>query len=264
MATIPVENVVDAVMATPPAVTGSGATAQIDSNQLIDSIKEMFNLQDLTGTFSVTDVVIALILSFLLTALIGWIYKKTHKGTSYTQSYVHTLVLMGMVVCIIMMIVGSNIARAFSLVGALSIIRFRNAVKETRDVGFIFFAIAIGMAMGTKFYLLGIISTVIIGLTVIIMTKFNWYARPVSSQILKIQVNNDTDFETIFDKIFVKHTDLSDLISVDSVHSGLLTELVYNVELKKRTSKQELISEIKKLNGNLKVTLVTGYSSTDL
>ena len=128
----------------------------------MEGILELFNFQDLTGTFSVIDVVLSLVLSFALTALIGWVYKTTHRGTSYTQSYVHTLVLMGMVTSIIMLIVGSNIARAFSLVGALSIIRFRNAVKETRDVGFIFFAMAIGMATGTKFYLLAVIAAAII------------------------------------------------------------------------------------------------------
>ncbi len=58
-------------------------------------IEELFNFQDLTGTFSVTDVVISLILSFILTAFLGWVYQKTHKGTSYTQSYVHTLVFDG-------------------------------------------------------------------------------------------------------------------------------------------------------------------------
>ena len=92
-----------------------------------------FNFQDLTGEFSVLDVVLAMTLSFVLSLFIGWIYKITHKGTSYTQSFVYTLVLNGMVVALVMMIVGSNIARAFSLVGALSIIRFRNALKETRD-----------------------------------------------------------------------------------------------------------------------------------
>jgi len=227
-------------------------------------LENLFNIQDLTGTFSVIDVVLGLTLSFLLTAVIGKIYQKTHKGTSYTQSYVHTLVLMGMVVTIIMLIVGSNIARAFSLVGALSIIRFRNAVKETRDVGFIFLAMAVGMAMGTKFYLLGIIATALIGLVIVIMYKFNWYARPITNQILKILLNNDVDFETLFDNTFLKFTDSSDLISVDSVRSGMLTEITYTVSLKKNAKKQEFISAIKKLNGNLNVNLLTGYSSTDL
>jgi hypothetical protein len=107
---------------------------------------DIFNFQDLTGEFSVLDVILAMLLSFLLSTFIGWIYKITHRGTSYTQSFVFTLVLNGMVVALVMMVVGSNLARAFSLVGALSIIRFRNAVKETRDVGFIFFTMAIGVA----------------------------------------------------------------------------------------------------------------------
>lgn len=231
---------------------------------IMETLQGIFNFQDLTGTFSITDVVLGLLLSFILTAIIGKIYQMTHKGTSYTQSYVHTLIIMGMIVSIIMLIVGSNIARAFSLVGALSIIRFRNAVKETRDVGFIFFAMAIGMAMGTKFYLLGIISTGLISTVILIMSKFNWYSRPQTSQILKIRVNNDTDFETLFDDTFLKYTTVSDLISVDSVRSGMLTELAYNIVLKKSATKQSLISKVKNLNGNLNVTLITGYNSTDL
>jgi uncharacterized membrane protein YhiD involved in acid resistance len=230
----------------------------------MEALQELFQIQDLTGTFSVADVTIALLLSFVLSAFIGFIYKKTHKGTSYTQSYVHTLIITCMVVAIIMLIIGSNIARAFTLVGALSIVRFRNAIKETRDVGFIFFTMAIGMAAGTKFYLLAIISTIIISLIILIMTRFNWYARPISSQILKIQLKNNVNFEKLFDKIFVKYTNMSDLISVDSIRAGALTELVYNVQLRKGADKQALISAIKKLNGDLSVNLLTGYNAVDL
>ena len=230
----------------------------------METIQQLFQIQDLTGTFTVADITIGLVLSFVLSALIGLLYKKTHKGTSYTQSYVHTLVITCMVVTIIMLIVGSNIARAFTLVGALSIIRFRNAIKETRDVGFIFFTMAIGMATGTKFYLLAVIATVVIGLVILIMNRFNWYARPVTSQILKIQLKNDSDFEKLFDNVFVKFTDMSDLISVDSIRAGTLTELVYNIQLKKKANKQEFISAIKKLNDNLTVNLLTGYNAVDL
>jgi uncharacterized membrane protein YhiD involved in acid resistance len=230
----------------------------------MDGIEQLLNFQDLTGTFSVTDVVLGLSLSFVLTAFIGWIYKITHKGVSYTQSYVHTLVLMGMVVSIIMLIVGSNIARAFSLVGALSIIRFRNAIKETRDVGFIFFAMAIGMATGTRFYLLAVIGTAIISLVILVMNRFNLYSREASSQILKIQLPNTLDFSTLFDDVFVKYTRVSDLIGVDSVHSGMLTELIYSVGLKRSANAQAFLADLKNLNGNNRVTLITGYNNTDL
>jgi uncharacterized membrane protein YhiD involved in acid resistance len=225
---------------------------------------DIFDIQDLSGEFSVMDVVLVMVLSFVLSAFIGWIYKITHRGTSYTQSFVFTLVLNGMVVALVMMIVGSNIARAFSLVGALSIIRFRNAVKETRDVGFIFFTMAIGMAIGTRFYLLGVIAAIVISLVILLMTRFNWYAREMSSQILRIQIPNGAPFDTLFDKAFVKYTSSSELISVDSVHSGMMTDLTYSIGMKKSSQIQEFLTEIRNLNGNNKVTLIAGYNGTDL
>jgi uncharacterized membrane protein YhiD involved in acid resistance len=225
---------------------------------------DFLNIQDLSGEFSVIDVVLVMVLSFVLSAFIGWIYKITHRGTSYTQSFVFTLVLNGMIVAVVMMIVGSNIARAFSLVGALSIIRFRNAVKETRDVGFIFFTMAIGMAIGTRFYLLGVIAAIVISLVILLMTRFNWYAREMSSQILRIQIPNGAPFDTLFDKAFVKYTSSSELISVDSVHSGMMTDLTYSIGMKKSSQIQEFLTEIRNLNGDNKVTLIAGYNGTDL
>ena len=225
---------------------------------------EIVNIQDLTSEFSILDVVLVLALSFALSAYIGWIYQKTHRGTSYTQSFVFTLVLNGMVVALVMMIVGSNIARAFSLVGALSIIRFRNAVRETRDVGFIFFTMAIGMAVGTKFYLLAVIGAAIISLVILLMTRFDWYARPMSNQILRIQIPDGTPFDTLFDRAFVRYTSSSELISADSVNGGTLTELTYSIGMKKSNQVQGFLAELRNLNGNHKITLIAGYNGTDL
>jgi uncharacterized membrane protein YhiD involved in acid resistance len=225
---------------------------------------DIFNIQDLTSEFTVMDVVLVLVLSFALSAFIGWIYKNTHRGTSYTQSFVFTLVLNGMVVALVMLIVGSDIARAFSLVGALSIIRFRNAVKETRDVGFIFFTMAVGMAVGTRFYLLAVIGAAFISLIILLMTRFDWYAREMSSQILRIQVPDGTAFAKLFDKAFIKYTRASELISVDSVQGGTVSELTYSIGMKKSNQIPEFLDEIKNLNGGNKVTLIAGYNSTDL
>jgi hypothetical protein len=94
-----------------------------------------FDLQDLSGTFSTFDIVVSLALSFVLSAIIGYVYRLTHKNVSYSQSYVQTLVMVGMVITLIMLVVGSNIARAFALVGALSVVRFRNAIKEPATSG---------------------------------------------------------------------------------------------------------------------------------
>lgn len=147
-----------------------------------------FDLQELSGTFSVADVVAAMALSFILSTVIGYTYRYTHRNVSYSQSYVQTLVIVGMIVALIMLVVGSNLARAFSLVGALSVVRFRNAVKETRDVGFIFLAMAIGMACGARFYTLAAVGAIVICAVILVMHKFNWFALNVQRQVVKVQV----------------------------------------------------------------------------
>ncbi len=225
---------------------------------------ELLNINDLTGEFLVIDIVIVMVLSFGLSAFIGWIYKITHQGSSYAQSFVMTLVMNGMIVALVMLIVGSDIARAFSLVGALSIIRFRNAIKETRDVGFIFFTMVIGMAVGTRFYLLGVVGAVVISLIILLMTRMNWFSQEVNNQFLSVQVANDMEFDTIFDRLFLKYTKASELVSVTSVQGGTLSELTYCVSMKKRDHNHEFISDLKKIVGNNKITLIAGYNGTDL
>ncbi len=224
---------------------------------------EIFEFQELSSEFALLDVALVMLLSFLLTSFIGWIYKITHRGASYTQSFVFSLVLNGMVVALVMMIIGSNIARAFSLVGALSIIRYRNAVKETRDVGFIFLTMAIGMAVGTRFYLLAIAAAVVISLVILLMTRFNWYTREMATQILRVQMPDGLQFDSLLDNIFLKYTHVSELISADSLNSGTMTELTYSIGLKRPNQVQDFLNEIKKANGNNKVSLMAGYNSTD-
>src|SRR5258708_3868955 len=126
-------------------------------------LNSLLQLDDTLAVFKLSDVIIVVILSFTLAVAIAYLYRATYRGSGYVQSYAQTMVLMSVVVALIMLIIGSNIARAFSLVGALSIVRFRNAIKDSRDVGYIFFAMAMGMACGTKFYFLAIFGTTVLG-----------------------------------------------------------------------------------------------------
>jgi uncharacterized membrane protein YhiD involved in acid resistance len=207
---------------------------------------------------------IVLFLSFVLTMVVGFVYRYTHRGVSYSQSYVHTLVIMGTVVAVIMLIIGSNIARAFALVGALSIVRFRNAMKETRDIGFIFMAMAIGMAVGTRFYLLAVFSAVMLSAFVVVLYKFNFFAKEVRERILRIQLPVDRDHEALFEDPFRKFLDEQRIISVETVRAGVLQEVVYSVVLKKRVKPRELLEAVRALNDNQKVTLVLGQQEIDI
>ncbi|MFD5092769.1 DUF4956 domain-containing protein [Amycolatopsis thailandensis] len=222
------------------------------------------SFEDLTGTFSVTDVAIALALSFVLSLLIAWVYRATHRNVSYSQSYVQTLVILGMLVAVIMLVVGSNIARAFALVGALSVVRFRNAIKETRDVGFIFLVMAVGMAVGTRFYTLGAVAAVAISLVIYLMFRFNWFQLNVRRQVVKVQVPADGDYTHVISDVLIRHTDEFELVSMESIRGGALTELMYTVKIKKGTEPGDLISALSERNSGQGVTVLTGYDQTDL
>jgi uncharacterized membrane protein YhiD involved in acid resistance len=206
----------------------------------------------------------ALCLSFVLSLFVGWVYRATHKGISYSQQYVHTLVMMGTIVSLIMLIIGSNVARAFALVGALSIIRFRNAVKETRDVGFIFLAMAIGMAVGTRFYLLAVFSTAVLSAFMIVMTRFNLFAKDITERILRVRFPIDRNYEEAFEEAFRQHLDEHRVISVETVRAGVLQEVVLSVVLKAGSDPTGLLEAIRKCNDNNKVTLVMGQQAVDL
>jgi len=103
--------------------------------------------------FTFSDIALSMAVTILLTFVLAQVYRQTHRGTSYSQSFLTTMFLMAVTTCVVMMIIGTNIARAFSLVGALSIIRFRTAVKDSRDTGYLFTAMIVGMGCGTQFYL---------------------------------------------------------------------------------------------------------------
>jgi uncharacterized membrane protein YhiD involved in acid resistance len=223
-----------------------------------------FSFQDLSGTFSVADIAIAMALSFVLSAMIGWVYRATHRNVSYSQSYVQTLVILGMLISLIMLVVGSNIARAFALVGALSVVRFRNAIKETRDVGFIFLVMGVGMAVGTRFYLLAVVAAVAISLIIMLMSRFNWFALNVRRQVVKVQVPADEDYTPVVQDVLIRHTDEFELVSMESIRGGALTELMYTVKIKKGSEPSDLIGGLRERNHGQSVTVLTGYDQTDL
>ena len=227
-------------------------------------IKELERFKDLTSIFTFTDVAIVLALGFVLSAAIAWIYRATHQGTSYAQSFAQTLVIMGMVTALIMLIIGSNIARAFSLIGALSIIRFRNAVKETRDVGFMFLAMAIGMACGTRFYMLATFATAVFAAALTLMYKLDAFKKSVSERILRVRLPSGKDCQETLEPVFRQYLTYNRLVAIESVAAGTLQESVHIVLLKSGVGPQQFVDAVRLAADNNKVSLVMGQQEVDL
>ena len=220
-------------------------------DELLRLLKNQGGQGDVLSTW---ETLFALSLTVICLSMISLVYRFTHRGPNYSQSFVQTLVLTALVTTLIMVVIGSNIARAFSLVGALSIIRFRNAVKETRDVGYIFFAMAIAMACGTRFYVVAILSTAIISAVMIMMYLSNFGLRDRSPErLLSVQfplgIDGERTLRPILDKLFTSHNTLS----LASVRQGLYSELILAVRPRADTSGQKVLEEVSKVNGNLKV-----------
>ena len=227
-------------------------------------IKEMERFKDLTSVFTFTDVAIVLALSFALSMAIAWVYRATHVGTSYAQSFAQTLVIMSMVTALTMLIIGSNIARAFSLIGALSVIRFRNAVKETRDVGFMFLTMAIGMACGTRFYMLATFATAVFAAVLGIMYKLDVFSKQVGERLLRVRLPLGPDPEELLEPTFRQSLSENRLIAVETVAGGALQEQVYMVMLKDSADPRAFLDAVRQAANNNKVALVIGQQEVDL
>ena len=166
------------------------------------------------NVFQPLDVLVIMALTMILLLLVSRSYQATHRGTSYAQSYVHSLFLMGLTTGIVMVIIGSNIARAFSLVGALSIIRFRTAVKDVRDTAYLFFAIVVGMGCGTGFYLHTALFTVITAGLMWVLFKTDFASRTSTEEILKVTFERSAaEAPAAIDAYLKKHFDEHRLIN---------------------------------------------------
>ena len=122
------------------------------------------------NSFSVLDVILALGLSFVLGLFIFLIYKKTYQGVMYSDSFGVSLIAMSMITSLVIIAVTSNVVLSLGMVGALSIVRFRTAIKEPMDIAFLFWAIAVGIVLGAGFLPLAIIGSVIIAIIIVVFS----------------------------------------------------------------------------------------------
>lgn len=205
---------------------------------------------------TLTSLITILILSTILCMIIGFIYRRCVRGTSYSSSFQQTIILIGVIVSVIMLIIGSNIARAFSLVGALSIIRFRTAIKDPMDVGYLFFSIAVGMACGTQFYGIAIITTIFISVLILFLTAINFGGRQVPEYFLEIQFFSGSDPGALMSECFNKFTVHSVCNRVETIMGGALLEASYTLQLKSAVSEKEFLNALREANGNNKVRLI--------
>ena len=214
-------------------------------------------------TYDAVTVTYNLLLSCILGIIISTIYKITHKGLSYSQSFMLTIVFVTVVVCMVMMVIGNNLARAFALVGALSIIRFRTVIKDTKDTSYVFFGLAAGMAAGTSSYFLAVIGVIIISLLSIFLYKTNYGSIYKSEIILRFRA--DTNIKaSIYNKILNKYAISSNILHIEPSSEKKSSNIItFDLVLKKNINLENLSSDLQKVKGLSEIKLIASKTDVD-
>jgi len=208
------------------------------------------------GVFTPESVLLSLLLAFVLGQLIAWVYYFTHTGLSYSRTYVQSLVMVTIVVALVMAVIGDNIIRAFGLMGALAIIRFRNVVKDTRDIVFIFCALVVGMAAGSQRYGIAILGAVVISIVAIYLYLTSFGTHQPHNGFLRFSLAGHIGPKHPIPAILKRFCGGFTLISAQDAGFGS-SEVEYSYQLMVRSAvKNELmLSELEKVEGIANVSL---------
>ncbi len=217
---------------------------------------EWFTATNEAVGYNPQSIIINMVLALLTGLAIGFIYKKTHKGLSYSQSFVITLVLMCITVSAVMMVIGSNLARAFALVGALTIVRFRTVVKDTKDTAFIFFALTEGIACGTGNYTLATFSTIFISSVALLLNKTDFGSVNRSEFIIRFRFDRINGDEKGYVEYIVDKTRKSTLIHIEPSDDGKYLILTYDLVLVSGFDSSEMVVGLQKIQGVDRINLV--------
>jgi len=199
--------------------------------------------------------VLTIIIAFALGGLISLTYMKTGSKGGYSRNFSLTLVMVPTVIAVIILLIGSNVARAFSLAGAFSIIKFRSAPGDPKDIAYVLFTMAAGLACGVGAFAYAVLFTAVLCVLMAILDFFKYGAAGAYRKQLKIAIPEDLDYEGVFDDVFVRFTLEHELKKVKTTNLGSLFELVYTVTMKTGASQKEFLDELRCRNGNLNITL---------
>ena len=178
-------------------------------------------------SFTFTNAIIVLVTSIILGLIISLSYMKTNNKDRFGTNFSITLIMLPVIIAIIILLVGNNVARAFSLAGAFSIIRFRSAPGDPKDIAYIFFTLAVGLACGMGYIGYSILFTFVLCAVMIVLEKINFGTNREKNMALKIVVPEDLNFEGVFDDILKKYTNSYSIERIRTRDFGALFEIKY-------------------------------------
>lgn len=228
----------------------------------MESIDRIFEVIEASSTagfgFDLKAALLSLLLAFVLGQALAWVYYFTHSGLSYSKSFVQSLIIICVVIAMVMLTIGGSFVTAVGLMGALSIIRFRNMIKDTRDIAFIFCALVIGMASGSGFYSLAILGTIVLCLILLYLYISDFGRHQPHNGFLRFNIDQHMGPNHPIPDILKRFCRRFTLISAqDSDFGNEVVEYAYQVMIKNASRNEQLLSELNGVEGisNLNLTM---------
>ena len=206
------------------------------------SFQDIFksNFLENSSSVSIIDMVIGIILAFGIGVLIFFIYKKTYAGVMYSESFGVSLIAMTMITTVVIMAVTSNVVLSLGMVGALSIVRFRTAIKEPVDIAFLFWSIAVGIVLAAGMIPLAVFGSIMIGIVLLIFCNKKTHAHPY---IMVVRCMNKKAEDSV--KKFLDNQVEKCVLKSKTVTKGMI-EVNYEIRLKKDNT--DFVNQVANMN----------------
>lgn len=222
-------------------------------NGFIDNI---LSYREGVGIYSVDSIVLCLLTTFLISNIAAWVYVRTHRGVSYSGTMARSLIILSLVVALVMMVVGNNIARAFGLFGALALIRFRTPVKDANDTVFLFLAVAIGIAMGTGNLLIGVVGTLLICAIYYYLSATRFGNRLNHNGLLRFHLPAGVIQDDSVRKVLNQYCNAFNLLHMRETDQGSTVEFSYQIDMVDTDSCPHFIAGIEEIEGISRLSLL--------
>lgn len=217
---------------------------------MLETVKHLLDEHSAQTGMDPVGVLLSLLLAFVLGQVLAWIYSFTHHGLSYSKSFVQSLIVITMVVALVMTTIAGSFVVAVGLMGALSIIRFRNIIKDTRDIAFLFCALVVGMACGSGRYMIAVIGTAMLGLVLLYLYWADFGAFHSANALLRFTFHGELGPDhRVFQVLrrFCRSILLTSSQSRGPDRSRM--DYAYQITVRKVSLNQQMLSELQKIEG---------------
>ena len=206
-------------------------------------------------TLNVGSTITYMLVAAVFGLVIGGVYFAVCKKEQRSLSFFLSLVMIPAVVAVVISLIGSNVARAFSIAGVFALVRYRSIPGDGKDIAFVFMAMASGLACGLGYLTLGLAVVVVLSIVVVLVNLLGRFLVKSECRQLRILIQEDMDYQGVFDDLLKEYTTRSSLERIKTTNMGTLYELTYMVYLKNGINEKKFMDEIRTRNGNLTVIM---------